>query len=550
MGKTIISFNNVVKRFDDDETVLKKVSFDIEEGRFYTLLGPSGCGKTTILRIIAGFSDATEGDVYFDGQRINDVPANQRQVNTVFQDYALFPHMNVFENVAFGLRIKKLPKDEVNKKVLEALRLVQLPGYENREISEMSGGQRQRVAIARAIVNEPKVLLLDEPLSALDLKLRTDMQYELRELQQRLGITFIFVTHDQEEALAMSDEIFVMNKGKIVQSGTPVDIYDEPINHFVADFVGESNIVTGTMIEDNLVEFVGKQFECVDGGMRPNEAVEIVIRPEDLNLTTAEKGKLVVEVDTQLFRGVHYEIICYDEQGNEWMVHSTRKATEGSKIGLSFEPEDIHVMRFNESEEDFEPEEHQETLSSDTPASGTMIIRRRHLNIKSHAEPFDSVDTPSVPSESLPSAVVELPKSTLSVDSDEFATDEAAGVPVTPASLGSGAEASVSAQAPSNATSDSAEESAGDTVPVSPTLPPENTETPALGIPSGEAAPTPSGMAEPSSQHVSLPSTVHTPLPGIAAESPSRRSAVDDDDTSSLESALDDLDIPTPPPLS
>jgi spermidine/putrescine transport system ATP-binding protein len=231
---------------------------------------------------------------------------------------------------------------------------VQLPGYENREISEMSGGQRQRVAIARAIVNEPKVLLLDEPLSALDLKLRTDMQYELRELQQRLGITFIFVTHDQEEALAMSDEIFVMNKGKIVQSGTPVDIYDEPINHFVADFVGESNIVTGTMIEDNLVEFVGKQFECVDGGMRPNEAVEIVIRPEDLNLTTAEKGKLVVEVDTQLFRGVHYEIICYDEQGNEWMVHSTRKATEGSKIGLSFEPEDIHVMRFNESEEDFD----------------------------------------------------------------------------------------------------------------------------------------------------------------------------------------------------
>ncbi len=350
MGKTIISFNNVVKRFDDDETVLKKVSFDIEEGRFYTLLGPSGCGKTTILRIIAGFSDATEGDVYFDGQRINDVPANQRQVNTVFQDYALFPHMNVFENVAFGLRIKKLPKDEVNKKVLEALRLVQLPGYENREISEMSGGQRQRVAIARAIVNEPKVLLLDEPLSALDLKLRTDMQYELRELQQRLGITFIFVTHDQEEALAMSDEIFVMNKGKIVQSGTPVDIYDEPINHFVADFVGESNIVTGTMIEDNLVEFVGKQFECVDGGMRPNEAVEIVIRPEDLNLTTAEKGKLVVEVDTQLFRGVHYEIICYDEQGNEWMVHSTRKATEGSKMGLSFEPEDIHVMRFNESD--------------------------------------------------------------------------------------------------------------------------------------------------------------------------------------------------------
>lgn len=353
MGKPIISFNNVVKRYDD-ETILKSVNFEIEEGKFYTLLGPSGCGKTTILRIIAGFSEATDGDVFFAGERINDVPANQRQVNTVFQDYALFPHMNVFENVAFGLKIKKLPKKEIETKVKDALRLVQLGGYENREISEMSGGQRQRVAIARAIINEPKVLLLDEPLSALDLKLRTEMQYELRELQQRLGITFIFVTHDQEEALAMSDEIFVINKGEIVQSGTPVDIYDEPINHFVADFVGESNIVNGTMIDDNLVEFVGKTFECVDGGMRKNEAVEIVIRPEDLSLTTRENGKLNVRVDTQLFRGVHYEIICYDEQDNEWMVHSTRKAVEGSQIGLSFEPEDIHVMRFNESEEDFD----------------------------------------------------------------------------------------------------------------------------------------------------------------------------------------------------
>lgn len=353
MSQPIISFNHVVKCYDD-ETILKDISFEIEAGKFYTLLGPSGCGKTTILRIIAGFSDATEGDVYFEGKRINDIPANQRQVNTVFQDYALFPHMNVFENVAFGLKIKKLPKAEIEQKVKEALRLVQLAGYEQREISEMSGGQRQRVAIARAIVNEPKVLLLDEPLSALDLKLRTDMQYELRELQQRLGITFIFVTHDQEEALAMSDEIFVMNKGEIIQSGTPVDIYDEPINHFVADFVGESNIVDGVMLEDYKVEFVGKQFDCVDGGMRPNEPVEIVIRPEDLTLTTAEKGKLVVQVDTQLFRGVHYEIICYDEQGNEWMVHSTRKAKEGSKIGLFFEPEDIHVMRFNESEEDFD----------------------------------------------------------------------------------------------------------------------------------------------------------------------------------------------------
>ena len=353
MGKPIISFTDVVKRYDD-EIVLKKVNFEIEEGKFYTLLGPSGCGKTTILRIIAGFSEASEGDIYFAGKRINDVPANQRQVNTVFQDYALFPHMNVFENVAFGLKIKKLPKNQIQEKVQEALRLVRLGGYENREISEMSGGQQQRVAIARAIVNEPKVLLLDEPLSALDLKLRTDMQYELRELQRRLGITFIFVTHDQEEALAMSDEIFVLNNGEIVQSGTPVDIYDEPINKFVADFIGESNIVKGTMIDDYLVEFVGKQFECVDGGMRKNEPIEIVIRPEDLTLTTVEKGKLKAKVDTQLFRGVHYEIICYDADGNEWMVHSTKKAVEGSQVGLFFEPEDIHVMRFNESEEDFD----------------------------------------------------------------------------------------------------------------------------------------------------------------------------------------------------
>lgn len=350
---TIITFKDIVKSYDD-EKVLKNINFEIEEGKFYTLLGPSGCGKTTILRIIAGFTEATSGDVYFDDQRINDIPANKRQVNTVFQDYALFPHMNVFENVAFGLKIKRTPKNEIAKKVKDALRMVQLEGYENREISEMSGGQRQRVAIARAIINEPKILLLDEPLSALDLKLRTDMQYELRELQQRLGITFIFVTHDQEEALALSDEIFVMNKGRIVQSGTPVDIYDEPINHFVADFVGESNIVKGTMIEDNLVEFVGKRFECVDGGMRPNEPVEVVLRPEDLSLTTPEKGKLIVEVSSQLFRGVHYEIMSTDEQGNEWMVHSTRKAKEGSKIGLAFEPEDIHVMRFNESEEDFD----------------------------------------------------------------------------------------------------------------------------------------------------------------------------------------------------
>lgn len=352
-NNTIISFENVNK-FYEDTHVLKNINFEIEKGKFYTLLGPSGCGKTTILRIIAGFTDVSNGKVTLNGEDVTNLPPNKRKVNTVFQDYALFPHMNVFENIAFGLRLKKTPENIIKEKVADALKMVQLSGYENREISQMSGGQQQRVAIARALVNEPEVLLLDEPLSALDLKLRTDMQYELRELQQRLGITFIFVTHDQEEALAMSDEIFVMSKGEVVQSGTPVDIYDEPINRFVADFIGESNIVDGVMKEDYLVEFVGKEFECADAGMRPNEKVEIVIRPEDLTLTSIDKGKLTVEVDTQLFRGVHYEIICYDENGNEWMIHSTRKAEVGSKVGLYFEPQDIHVMRFGESEEDFD----------------------------------------------------------------------------------------------------------------------------------------------------------------------------------------------------
>lgn len=353
MSNIIVELKHVGKRYGDTQ-VLKNVNIEIEQGKFYTLLGPSGSGKTTILRAIAGFLDVSEGEVLFDGKRINDVPANQRKVNTVFQDYALFPHLNVFDNVAFGLRLHRMSKETIKTKVTDALKMVRLQGYADREISELSGGQQQRVAIARAIVLEPQVLLLDEPLSALDAKLRKDMQYELRELQERLGITFLFVTHDQEEALALSDEIFVMNDGQVQQSGTPVDIYDEPVNHFVADFIGESNIIQGHMIKDFLVEFNGKQFECADAGMRPNEPVEVVLRPEDLDITAADAGKVNVEVDTQLFRGDYYEIVAYDQLKNEWLIHSTNPAKDGETVGLTFDPEDIHVMRLNESEEEFD----------------------------------------------------------------------------------------------------------------------------------------------------------------------------------------------------
>ena len=353
MAKNIMEFRHVEKRFDDN-VVLKDIDFTIEAGKFYTLLGPSGSGKTTILRLIAGFDQPTSGEILFNGQKINNVPANQRQVNTVFQDYALFPHMNVAENVAFGLQIRGVKKAEIKRRVQEALKLVQLEGYGGREITAMSGGQRQRVAIARAIVNEPQVLLLDEALSALDHKLRVNMQTELRQLQRQLGITFIFVTHDQEEALAMSDQIMIINDGTIQQTGTPVDIYDEPLNHFVADFIGESNIVPGIMKKDYLVSINGQDFECVDAGMRPNERVEVVIRPEDLDITSVEQGQLVGTVDTQLFRGVDYQIMVHDVRGHEWKINSIHKTTVGAQVVISFDPEDIHVMRYNETEADFD----------------------------------------------------------------------------------------------------------------------------------------------------------------------------------------------------
>lgn len=351
---SIIAFNGVSLNYGETN-VLKNVDLDIEAGKFYTLLGPSGSGKSTILNLIAGRLTASDGDIYFEGKRINDVPANKRdKVSTVFQNYGLFPNMNVFENVAFGPNLKGQDKTQIKNKVRQMLELVKLQDFADREISELSGGQQQRVAIARALANEPEVLLLDEPLSALDYKLRKEMQYELRDIQQRLGITFVFVTHDQEEALAMSDWIFVMDDGKIQQSGTPTDIYDEPINHFVADFIGEANIVSGIMKQDYLVRFVGKEFENLDAGMNPDEKVEVVIRPEDLDIVPAEQGKLVVTIDAQSFRGDFYEITAVDEDGNEWAVQATNAAIVGEKVGLDFGPEDIHIMRFNESEEDFD----------------------------------------------------------------------------------------------------------------------------------------------------------------------------------------------------
>ena len=351
--ETLVELKNICKSFDG-KSVLNNLDLKIYNGEFLTILGPSGCGKTTTLRLIAGFEQADSGDILLQDKHINNIPANNREVHTVFQNYALFPHMNVFENVAFGLQIKKKDKQEIKLAVKEALHMVQLDGFANREISELSGGQQQRVAIARAIVNQPKVLLLDESLSALDKRLRKDMQFELREIQKKLGITFIFVTHDQEEALAMSDEIFVLNEGKIQQSGSPVEIYDEPVNDFVARFIGDSNILSGRMIKDYEVEFGNHRFECADAGIKPGEKVEVVLRPEDLDITDIEHGKLRVVVESQLFLGDHFEIKAIDSDENEWLIHSTNPTKIGKEVGVYFDPEDIHVMRFGESEAEFD----------------------------------------------------------------------------------------------------------------------------------------------------------------------------------------------------
>jgi spermidine/putrescine transport system ATP-binding protein len=341
-NKFIISLQDIKIAFGN-ELILKGINLKIKDKEFITLLGPSGCGKTTTLRIIGGFTQPDSGEVLFEGAKINSLPPYKRHVNTVFQRYALFPHLNVFENIAFGLRIAKEPEKQIKQKITEMLALVNLNGFEKRGVNSLSGGQQQRVAIARALVNRPRVLLLDEPLGALDLKLRKEMQIELKNMQKTLGITFIYVTHDQEEALTMSDTVVVMNEGQILQQGTPEDIYNEPKNAFVANFIGESNIIPGIMHSDYKVEFCGKQFECVDKGFKIDEDIEVVLRPEDLTIISPENAKLVGEVKSVTFKGVHFEIIVKG-MGYKWMIHSTDFAREGENVGIDFEPDDIHIM--------------------------------------------------------------------------------------------------------------------------------------------------------------------------------------------------------------
>ncbi len=343
MSKELIRLSDCVMEFDG-EVILDHLNLYINDKEFLTLLGPSGCGKTTTLRIIGGFQKPTSGDVYFDGELMNNVPPHRRKINTVFQKYALFTHMNIFENVAFGLRIAKVPEAELKERVEEALKLVNLAGYGKRAVTSLSGGQQQRVAIARAIVNRPQVLLLDEPLGALDLKLRKDMQIELKRIQQQVGITFIYVTHDQEEALTMSDTVVVMNDGKIQQIGSPEDIYNEPKNAFVADFIGESNIIDGIMHADKLVGMYGFKFPCLDEGFAPNEPVDVVIRPEDIDIVPVEAGQLSGTVTEVTFKGMHYDIIV-DFRGFKWLIQTTDFSPVGAQIGVKIDPDGFHIMK-------------------------------------------------------------------------------------------------------------------------------------------------------------------------------------------------------------
>ena len=342
----IVSLKDIVIDFDG-ERILDELSLDIHDKEFVTFLGPSGCGKTTTLRVIAGFITPKSGNVFFDGKDIASVPPYKRQVNTVFQKYALFPHLNVFENVAFGLRLKKMDEETIRRKVRNMLEVVGLKGFERRSISQMSGGQQQRVAIARSLVNEPEILLLDEPLGALDLKLRKEMQLELKRLQREMNITFIYVTHDQEEALTMSDTVVVMNGGKVQQIGTPEDIYNEPKNAFVADFIGDSNIVDGVMHRDFLVSFSGVDFPCVDRGFAREQSVQVVVRPEDIEVVSPVEGQLVGVVNDVIFKGVHFEMHVECE-GREWLIHSTRACTPGETIGMRIGPNEIHIMARSE----------------------------------------------------------------------------------------------------------------------------------------------------------------------------------------------------------
>ena len=342
----IIEIKNVSKSFGE-KCILRDVSIYVKQGEFLTLLGPSGCGKTTLLRMIAGFGSPDSGEILINGTDITNMPPHERPVNTVFQRYALFPHLDVYENIAFGLKLQKVPEAEIEKRVRKVLKMVSMTDYEDRDVESLSGGQQQRVAIARAIVNQPKVLLLDEPLSALDLKMRKDMQIELKEMHRKLGITFIYVTHDQEEALTLSDTIVVLDDGNIRQIGTPTDIYNEPQNAFVADFIGESNILDGTMLSDYKVKFFGRVFDCVDAGFAPNEPVDVVIRPEDIDIVPQDQGHLIGTVTSVTFKGLNYDIIV-DFRGFKWLIQTTDFHGEGSTIGIRLNPEDIHIMHKSE----------------------------------------------------------------------------------------------------------------------------------------------------------------------------------------------------------